>query len=78
MLLPQHTHQLVVSQDELAFYKAVARYRGGLEVVTAPTSESIVVTRAARTQVGGYTITQIITSSLTNDSDRLYVMQRPQ
>lgn len=77
-LLPVDTKQLVVSDDELAFYSAVAEYRDNLSVVTSPTAADIVVTRAARSQVNGFNVTQIITSPLTNDSDRLYVMQRGQ
>lgn len=77
-LLPKDTRQLVVSEQELAFYKAVAEYRESLEVTTAPTADMVVVTREARGQVSGFAVTQIITSPLSDNSDRMYVMQRAQ
>lgn len=75
-LLPADTKELVVSEDQKAFYTAVASYRDGLSVVTAPTSSMFVVTRDAREGLDAYQITRIITNGHTNDSDRLYIMQR--
>lgn len=78
-LLPEDTEQLVVSQSEFAFYSAVSQYRDGLEVVTLPTAAKIVVTRDARSEgTVDYIVTRIITSSRSNDADRLYVMTLPQ
>lgn len=75
-LLPKDTQQLVVSEGEKAFFLAVAEYRDELEVVTTPTADTIMVTRAARDQVTGFEVTRIITSARSNDADRLYGMQR--
>ncbi len=77
-LLPQDTRQLVVNEDEKAFFTAVADYRTDLEVVTKPTSDTIVVTREARDQVTGFEITRIITNPYSNEADRFYIMQRTQ
>jgi 4-amino-4-deoxy-L-arabinose transferase-like glycosyltransferase len=76
VLLPKDTVQLIVSNDELPFYSAVAKYRQTLEPVEQPTSAKIIVTREARAQVSGYSITRIITSDRKIESDRLYVMER--
>jgi len=75
-LLPKDTKELVVSEDEKAFYTAVAQYRDNLSVVTAPTSANFVVTRDARGGLENYRVTRIITNSYSQDADRLYVMTR--
>jgi 4-amino-4-deoxy-L-arabinose transferase-like glycosyltransferase len=78
MLLPKNTLQLVVSPDELPFYQAVAHHRNGLAVSTIlPTTDQFVATRAAHTSVpASYQITRIITTTYTNDSDRLYIYKK--
>jgi len=75
-LLPKTTTHLVVSSDELAFYSVVAKYRDNLIVSTTPMNESFTATRAARASIGGYKIERIITTTYTNDSDRLYVYKK--
>ena len=75
-LLPKDTKELVVSESEKPFFEAVAHYRDGLSVVTAPTADTFVVTRNARVDFEGYTVQRIITSALSTNADRLYVMQR--
>jgi len=75
-LLPKDTHQLVATGQELDFFSAIAKYRDGLDSVKKPTADSIVVTRNAREQVKGYTITRIITNERSSEADRLYVMER--
>lgn len=76
-LLPQHTKQLVVTHDELAFYQAVAHHRPELSVVIVPSSNEFVATRLAHTDIApSYKITRIITTTYTNDSDRLYVYKK--
>lgn len=71
-LIPKDTAHLVVADDELAFYQVVAKHRSGLSVSTVPQSDTFVATRSARDVVDGYTIQQIITTTYTNNSDRLY------
>ena len=75
-LLPKDTTELVVSDDERDFYEAVARYRKDISVVTAPTGDSVVVTRDARKSIEGFEIERIITNGHTNESDRLYIYKK--
>ena len=77
MLLPKNTSELVVSMDELPFYQAVAHHQTGLTVTTIPGSGQFVATRAAHMSIPStYHIAQIITTTYTNDSDRLYVYKK--
>lgn len=75
-LLPKDASQLVTSDDEQAFYKAVARYRDGLTVVTKPSDTMFIVTREARRSFDGYEIKQIIVNERSAEADRFYVMRR--
>lgn len=76
-LLPKNTKNLLVSNDELAFYTAVAHHRPGLVVVTIPTTDQFTATRVAHNSVAGnFQITRIITTTYTNDSDRLYIYKK--
>jgi len=75
-LLPKGTIQLVVSDNERAFYEAIARYHTNVTVKTEPTSDTFIVTREARRDFEGYTIERIIVSDGSRDADRFYVMQR--
>jgi len=75
-LLPKDTRELIVSDDEKAFFTAVAKYRDDISVVSAPTGESFVVTRDARRAFDGFQIDRIITNGHTNDSDRLYIYKK--
>jgi len=75
-LLPSDTAQLVVTKDEKPFYAAVASFRQGLDVVTQPTIDTPTVTRAARGDISGYSIKEIITNERSSEADRFYVMQR--
>lgn len=76
-LLPKNTQNLVVSNDELPFYQAVAHHRAGLLVTTSSNNDIFTATRAAHASVpGDYQITRIITTTYTNDSDRLYIYKK--
>lgn len=77
-LIPKDTTNLVVANDELPFYQAVARYRSNLNVSTTPAVDatSFVATRAADRTTNGYAIRQIITTTYATDGDRLYVYER--
>ncbi len=72
-LLPANTKRLVVTQDQLAFYSAVARHDKNLIVTTTSGDQSFTTTRDAYKQYPGYKITRIITSRNSTDSDRFYV-----
>jgi hypothetical protein len=76
-LIPKDTKQLVVSGDELPFFTAVAHHRAGLTVTTIPDTDQFVATKAAHTSVlTSYKITRIITTTYSQDSDRLYVYKK--
>jgi hypothetical protein len=76
-LLPSTTRHLVVSSDELPFYSAVANHRDELTVSTVPKSDEFVVTRSGRANLpAGYQITKIITTTYSQDADRLYVYKK--
>ena len=75
-LIPKDTKEIVVSNDERAFYEAVVQRRDNLKVVSTPTNDSFVVTREARKDFEGYQIDKIITNGHANDSDRLYVYKK--
>ena len=77
-LIPKDTKELVVSNDELAFYKVVAQHRNGLTVRTAAevTGDTFTATRAAKTDFEGYQIDKIVTTTYAQNSDRLYVYKK--
>lgn len=77
-LLPTETTQLVTGEEEAPFYKAVAKFHDNLTVVTKPTQKNFTATREAKKSLHNYEITRIVTSPLSNDADRFYVMQRPE
>lgn len=73
-LLPKDTKQLVVTKSELPFYAVVAKHTKDLSVVTTPDNSEFVATRAANDVLfSGYQLNRIITTQLTQDSDRFYV-----
>lgn len=72
-LIPSDTKNLVVSDNELEFYKVVATHNKQLIVSTAPTSDIFLVSREANRSFKNYVIKQIIVSSNSNQSDRFYL-----
>lgn len=72
-LIPKHTNNLVVGNDELAFYNVFAKYNKNVAVSTIPTTDRFLATRAAKQSITGHTIERIITRSTSNDSDRFYL-----
>jgi voltage-gated potassium channel Kch len=72
-LLPKNTTELVVSNNELPFYVAVATFNPKLKVTTAAYGTEFVVTRDAYHSVTPFRVDRIITSSALNQSDRFYV-----
>jgi hypothetical protein len=75
-LIPKDTKNLVVANSELAFYQVVAKYNKSFTVTTQPNGNSFLSTQAAMSQFSGYEINRIITSSLSNNSDRFYVYKK--
>lgn len=74
-LIPSDATQIVVSDDERAFFEAVASINGDFEVVNTPTDKSFVVTRMANDEFGKFKITRIITGPGSTEANRLYVYQ---
>ena len=74
-LIPKDTKQLVVGDEEKAFYTAVARFNETFTVVDIPTEPIFVATKAATPTFNNYKINQIITDPHSQDADRLYVYQ---
>jgi 4-amino-4-deoxy-L-arabinose transferase-like glycosyltransferase len=75
-LLPQDTKELIVSDKERNFYQAVAKYHKELTIVTAPSGDTVTVTRDARTTLDHFGIYRIITNGHMNDADRLYIYKK--
>lgn len=75
-LIPKDTQHLVVSSEELPFYQVVANHREGLSVSTSPVGDRFVSTRDARTSISGYDVQKIITTTYSNEADRLYVYKK--
>ena len=75
-LIPSGSTQLVVSDPEQGFYQAVAHHRSGLAVSSEPVGESFVATHDARKDFPGYKIERIITTTYSQDGDRLYIYKK--
>ena len=75
-LLPSDTKRLVVTPDELAFYKVVANHKKGFEVMTSPSGDSFATTHAANNTYSGFGIERIVSSSATQNADRFYVYKK--
>ena len=76
LLIPKDTKNIVVSSGEQSFYKVVAEYKKTLVISTVPVGDSFLATRAAKSNITGYNIVRIVSSSTKYDSDRLYVYKR--
>lgn len=77
-LLPKNTEYIMVSNNEVDLYKAIGRYNKKIIVVTSPgDSETLTLTRqAVGTDLKGYKLDRIITSSRATDSDRYYIYKK--
>jgi hypothetical protein len=74
-LIPTETKNLVVSVNELPFYKVVADHNKSLTVTTAPLPnfDNFIATRQTNLNFSGYKIKQIITSPISTQGNRLYL-----
>lgn len=75
-LIPKDTKVLVVAPDEVEFYTAVSHYREGMGVTQQASGDQFVATRQAKSDFEGYTIDRIITTTYSQNSDRLYVYKK--
>ncbi|MFZ3010054.1 MAG: glycosyltransferase family 39 protein [Candidatus Microsaccharimonas sp.] len=75
-LIPKDTTILVVAADEVPFYTAVSHYREGLAISQEASGDRFVATRQAKRDFPGYTIDRIITTTYSQNSDRLYIYKK--
>lgn len=75
-LFPRDTKQLIVSVDELPFYRVVETYNRTFVIVRHPTENTFVTTQPPAGLYQGYEISRIITTSTYNDADRFYVYKK--
>lgn len=73
-LLPKNTNNLLVSNDELAFYSVVNKYNKKYFLTTEiPQSDSFVATKKANKDFESYQLDRIVTSSRRDDNVRFYL-----
>lgn len=74
-IMPKDTKTLVVTSEEMAFYKVVSTRNKTFKSVLSPVGDekSFLVTNKANATFSGYEINRIITSSLENNSNRFYL-----
>jgi 4-amino-4-deoxy-L-arabinose transferase-like glycosyltransferase len=72
-LIPNGTKNLVVGNDEFAFYNVLAKHNKTLIVATNPNSNSFLATRKTNIPLAEYRIDKIITNSLSDQGDRFYL-----
>lgn len=75
-LLPTSTIRVLPSNDEKAFYNALASYRNDLTVIDTPNGDTFIATRKAMAQAKNYKVKQIITNPQYQHADRFYVFER--
>lgn len=77
-LLPKDMQEIVASPDESALYAVIAKYSDGkISLVTMPTADTVVYTRAANvTPPAGYELIEIRASSMSHEADRLYIYKK--
>ncbi len=75
-LIPKHTKTIVVTRNELAFYRVVAEYNKPMVISNNSSGDSFLATRSAKSDFRGYMIDRIICSSRKDDSNRFYVYKK--
>jgi len=75
-LIPKGTKNIVVSNNELAFYQVISKYNKKISISTTPTSDTFISTHDAVQVFNGYEISQIITTTTRDNSDRFYVYKK--
>lgn len=72
-LIPKDTKFIVASNGEIDFYNVMAKYNKDFEVGLKPKGDTFLATKKANTSFKGYQVTQIITTSFKDNSDRFYL-----
>ena len=67
---------LVVTNEEFAFYSVVAKYNKFITVSTNPNTDIFWASKGAKKNFPGYTIDKIQTSSVAIDGDRFYLYKK--
>lgn len=75
-IMPRKLEHLVVSEQEMPFYKVVENHRKGLTVSDKPAGAIFVSTKAAHRDFEGYQVIEILTSSMAQDADRFYIYKK--
>ena len=76
-LIPKDAKNIVVSNQEYAFYEAYAVHsKKDIVVTTEPASDNFIASHDAMDSMSGYNIKNIITSSLSKNSDRFYELSK--
>jgi hypothetical protein len=75
-LIPSNISNIVVSNNELAFYRVIAGHNKQITVDTVPFGNSFIATHDAYKKFSGYKIDKIITSSAANEADRFYLFKK--
>ena len=75
-LIPANTKNIVVTNNELAFYQVVAKYNAPLAISTEPSSNTFLVTHNANRSFSGYSIDKVVTSSSSNNADRFFIYKK--
>ena len=75
-LIPKDTKNIVVSNDELAFYEVLAKHSNQFTVSNTPTTDTFLASRKAKSNYAGYKVEKIITTSTSGNSDRFYLYKK--
>jgi len=75
-LIPKDTKNIVVANDEFAFYKVIAKHNKKLNLSTLPTGDTFLATHEAKKAFVGYEIDKIITTPNSNQGDRFYLYKK--
>jgi len=75
-LIPSDTKNIVVTDNELPFYKVLAKHNKQFVIETSPSSDVFLATHEAKSKYGGYVINKIIATSNRENSDRFYLYKK--
>ena len=75
-LLPRDTKNLVVSEQQLPFYRVVAQHNEMLNITLTPQADRFTATADAKMIYDTYQIERIVTSAIAADGDRFYIYKK--
>lgn len=74
-LLPKDTHNIIVGEDEEAFYRVIEKH-SNVTLISEPEGDSFTTTRQAKGNFPEYVVERIITSGRINEADRFYIYKK--